>query len=153
MRAADLAEAHLAVGPDTPVAQALAVMVSGGWPGLVVTTGTGRPYTVLAGSTLLRLMLPPYVRDDPGLARALDAEAADDVCRRLVSRTVRDLVPAPRPREDQPLVEADATSLEIAGVLARTRSPLAGVLRVGVVVGVVTATRLLSHLMPPGSPC
>ncbi len=147
MSASELVEAHPAIHPATAVADAAEQMVTAGLPGLVVTHGDGRPYAVLSGEALLRLMLPGYLRDDPGLARTLDAAAADEACRRLARGTIGDLVPSPRPRDELPVVELRATSLEVAAVLARTRSPLVAVVDGSRVVGAVTAARVLRHVL------
>lgn len=161
MHALDLAEPQPLVTPATTVSAAVRLMVQHGLPGLVVTGPDGSARNVLPGWLLLRLTLPPWVRDDPGLAGALPAAAADDVWRAAGVRTLADVAPAPPDPDDLPLVPGRATSLQVAAVLSRTRSPLVGVVEGGPVrrgvalggrvVGVLTATRLLTHLVdrPP----
>jgi hypothetical protein len=148
MRARDLAEDFPTVslsGDAMLAAQAMAVAHK---PGLVVVDDRGRPHAVLGGSQVLRFVIPSYVQEDPPLARALDADAADELCRRLERTTVRDVLPDPQDRDELPVVDGDATALEMAAVMARMRSPLVAVVEDDTVVGAVTVSRLLDYLLP-----
>jgi CBS domain-containing protein len=102
---------------------------------------------------VLRFLIPTYVQDDPALARALDEEASDELCRKLVYSSVRDLLPKPQDLDDLPVVEADATALEVAAVMARMHSPLVAVVdengEGNRVIGAITVSLLLDHLLPP----
>ena len=153
MRARDLAQQLAVVTPDTDAMEAARVMAEKRLPGLIVCGEDGRPYTVLPGSQVLRFLIPAYVQDDPALARALDEQASDELCRRLVQSTVRDLLPRPQDVDELPVVDADATSLEVAAVMARMHSPLVAVVDdhpgENRVIGAITVSRLLDHLLPP----
>lgn len=149
MTARKLAQPFPIVTPDTDAMEAARTMAAQHLPGLIVCGDDGRPYTVLPGSQVLRFLIPSYVQDDPGLAGALDEAASDELCRKLVHSTVRDLLPQPSDLDELPVVDADATSLEVAAVMARMRSPLVAVVDGDKVVGAITVNRLLEHLLPP----
>lgn len=148
MRASDLAEPFPVTVPDTDALQAALMMAENGQPGLIVCSEDGQPYTVLAGPALLRALLPAYLQDDPALARALDERASDELFRTLAHRTVRDLLPRPSERDELPVVDADATALEVAAVMARMGSPLVAVMDGDRVIGAITVSQLLGHLLP-----
>ncbi|MEV0831549.1 CBS domain-containing protein, partial [Nonomuraea rubra] len=81
--------------------------------------------------------------EDPALARVVDEEHADRFLRSVAGRTVRDALP-PRPRE-LPITDPDATLLEMAALMARTRSPLVAVVDDGALIGAVTLQALLDR--------
>lgn len=152
MRARDLAQPFPIVDLDTDAMQAAQTMADRRLPGLIVCDEQGRPYTILPGSQVLRFLIPTYLQDDLRLARALDDQASEELCRKLVRRTVRDLLSKPQDVDELPVVDADATSLEVAAVMARMHSPLVAVVGSdgdgGPVIGAITAGRLLDHLLP-----
>jgi CBS domain-containing protein len=153
MTARKLAQPFPLVTPDTDAMEAAQAMAAQHLPGLIVCGDDGRPYTILPGSQVLRFLIPSYVQDNPGLAGALDEEASDELCRKLVRSTVRDLLPRPADLDELPVVDGDATSLEVAALMARMHSPLVAVVddhdgrhRV---IGAITVSRLLDHILPP----
>jgi CBS domain-containing protein len=124
-------------------------------PGLVVVDGKGHALAVLPGSQLLRFVIPRYVQDDPNLARVYDESHADQLCAKLAGKQVADLLPSDH--RPPPVVDADATAMEIATLMANTRSPLVAVSKDAdntdaPVIGVITVARLLSRLLPPPAP-
>lgn len=152
MRAGDLAQPFPVVTPDTEALTAVRAMATSRLPGLVVCDDDGHPYTVLPGSQVLRFLIPDYLQHDPALARALDERASDELCGKLERVTVRTLLPSPRDVDELPVVDRDATTLEVAAVMARMHSPIVAVVDeddTGAVLGVITASRLLRHLLPP----
>jgi CBS domain-containing protein len=149
MSARKLAEPFPVVTADTDAMDAARAMAAGRLPGLIVCTDDGRPYTVLPDSQVLRFLIPAYLQDEPGLARALDEQASDEMCRKLESSTVGDLLPARQDLDELPVVDGDATALEVAAVMARMHSSLVAVLVDDQVVGAITASRLLDYLLPP----
>jgi hypothetical protein len=84
-----------------------------------------RPATILPGTQVLRMAVPAYCQDDPALARVIDEAAADVFLNGVAHRTVAELLP--HERRELPVVDPDATVLEVAAVMARTRSPLVAV--------------------------
>ena len=114
-------------------------------PGLIVLDDEGAPFTVLPGTQVLRLAVPQYCQDDPALARVVDEQHADLFLRGLAGRTVRELLPD-RPKE-LPVVDPDATVLEIAAVMARMRSPLVAVVQEKSMIGAITLDNLLDRML------
>lgn len=152
MTARKLAQPFPFITPDTDAMQAAQTLAAQGLPGLIVCDDDGRPYTILPGSQVLRFLVPTYVQDDPALARALDEDASDELCRKLARSTVRDLLPRPHDVDDLPIVDADATSLEVAAVMARMHSPLVAVVDhrdANRIIGAITIRALLEYLLPP----
>jgi len=140
VRAGELAEQYPLVDLDSDALEAVRILARDRLPGLVVTE-RGRPHSVLAGSQVVRFVVPDYVQADPSLARVVDESAADRIAATLRGRTVRELLPAKPTR--LPSVEVDDTVLELAALMARERTPIVAVVRAGEIVGVVTASRLL----------
>lgn len=146
MRAGELAAPFPTVGLDTPVVAAARLLAGQNLPGLIVVDGDGRPYTVLPDTQVLRMAVPAYCQDDPALARVIDEAEADLLLANLAGRTVRDSLPEV-PRE-LPVVEVDATVLEIAALMARARSPLVAVADAsGRMRGAVTLDALLDRML------
>jgi CBS domain-containing protein len=115
-------------------------------PGLVVLDAAGRPATILPGVDVLRMAVPQYCQSDPTLARVVDEAAADVFTDHLEGKTVADLLTGER--RELPVVDDDATALEIASLMARHRSPLAAVVDDdGSFVGAVTLDGLLDRVL------
>lgn len=142
MHASELVEEYPLVGIDTDALEATQTMAKLRLPGLVVTEGEGRPYAVLPASQVVKFVVPQYIQADPSLAAVIDEPAADRIAAQLAGKKVRDLLPT-HPAE-LPTVAADDTVLELAAVMARMRSPLVAVVSDDRIIGVVTASRLLS---------
>jgi CBS domain-containing protein len=154
MRARDLAEPYPSVNLDDLALDAARLLAEHRLPGVLVLDGPDTPVAVLPASQLVRLLVPGYVLDDPTLAAVIDESHADRLCDRLEGVRVRDCLPrdAPAPA----IADADDTAVEIAALMARTRSPLAAVLErpthrhtgsVGRLLGVITASHLLHRLL------
>lgn len=109
MRASDLAQPFETVTPETEVLGAAQAMAAARQPGLIVCGEDGRPYTIIPGSQVLRFLIPDYLQETPALARALDEQASDEVCRKLERTTVRELLPHPKDIDELPVVDVDAT--------------------------------------------
>lgn len=149
MRARDLAEEFPVVTLGTDALTAARTMGERRHPGLIVCDDEGRPHTVLPGSQVLRFMIPSYVQEDPALARVYDERQADALLTKLSSRTVEQLLPRRQDRDELPVVDPDATSLEVAAVMARMHSPVVAVVDdQGHVLGAVTVSRLFEVLFP-----
>jgi CBS domain-containing protein len=149
MRASDLAEPFPTVSLDDDVMTAARLMVAQRYPGLIVATDEGRPHTVLPGSQVLKFIIPQYVQDQPALARAFGEGASDALRDKLVRHTVRDALPHPAERDELPVVDADATTVELAAVMARMHSPLVAVVdQRGQILGAITVSRLLTIMLP-----
>lgn len=148
MRAREIAEPYPLVGLDTPAIDAARMLAEQRLPGLIVLDESERPHTILPGTQVLRFIIPSYIQDDPSLANVIDERHADRLCEALETKSVRQLLP---PRKDElPVVEADATAVEIAAVMARWRCPVVAVVELGggPVLGAVTIPKLLRFLLP-----
>ncbi|RCG32044.1 CBS domain-containing protein [Sphaerisporangium album] len=145
MHARDLVVDFPAVAMETPAVDAARLLAEHDLPGLIVVDGDGRPLCVLPGTQVLRMAVPRYCQDDPALARVVDEGHADLFVRALGSRTVRECLPE-QPRE-LPITDPGATVLEVAALMARTRSPLVAVVEGGRLIGAVTLHGLLDHLL------
>src|SRR5918996_3988306 len=132
---------------DTSALEAARLLASHRLSGLVVTDAQGRPHTVLPPSQVVRFLVPPYIQDDPSLARVLSESMADHAADKLGSRRVRDVLPRERP--ELPVVNHDDTVIEVAAIMARLRSPLVAVMRGSELIGVITASRLLELALAP----
>ncbi len=148
MRAGDLAEPFPTVSLSTQALEAARLIGEARLPGLIVCDDDGSPHTVLGGSQVLRFMIPRYIQDDPTLARVYDEDSSERLLSKLSDRKVSDLLPKRQDRDDLPVVDADATTVEIAAVMAQLHSPVVGVVENGRVVGAVTVSRLFEHLFP-----
>jgi CBS domain-containing protein len=146
MRASDLAVGYPTVTMQTPAIEAARILAGGDLPGLIVVDQAGKPLLVLAGTQVLRLAVPIYIQEDPALARVVDEAAADVFVRELDGRTVQECLPE-KPKEP-PVVDGRATALEMAALMARTRSPLVAVTEPdGTLAGVVTMHALLDRIV------
>lgn len=145
MHASDLMQDYPAVDVTTDAGKA-ARMIAAGTPALLVFDN-GKPKTVLPSSEVLGFVIPPYIRDDPSLAGVIDELGSDKCAQRLAGRSVRDLLGDKLTK--LPSVEADATVVECAAVMAKAHSPLCVVLdRDGNLLGGITATRVIEALLP-----
>lgn len=150
MRAGELAMEFATVGLDDDALEAARILAAAGRPALIVLGDDGLPYTVLPGSQVLRFVLPQYVQDDPRLARVYDEQSADALGRGLSGRRVRDVLREKPDVDDIPVVEADATAIEVAAVMARMHSPIVAVVGDGRFLGAITVSRLFGRLLPTG---
>ncbi|WP_043628493.1 CBS domain-containing protein [Nonomuraea candida] len=144
MRARDLLAAFPTITVNTPVLEAARLLAEQDLPGLIVVDERGRPASILPGTQVLRLAVPGYCQDDPALARVIDEQHADRFLDSLAGRTVRDALPR-TPRE-LPIAAPEATVLELAALMARTRSPLVAVMEEGRLLGAVTLQALLDRV-------
>ncbi|MFC9915021.1 CBS domain-containing protein [Streptomyces sp. NPDC127197] len=150
MRACDLADPYVSVTKDADAIEAVRLIVEQRLPGLLVTDSEGQLYAALPACDVVRTLVPGYVQEDRGLAHVIDEAHADHLCRALEGRTVADCLPVGRPF--LPTADPDWTAIEIAELMARTRSPLIAVVErpadgPGRSVGVITAVRLLERLL------
>jgi CBS domain-containing protein len=146
MRAGELASPFPTVTLETPAMEAARLLAGERLPGLIVVDAAGRPSTILPGSQVLRMAVPRYCQEDPALARVIDEAAADLFLRELRDRTVAECLPAER--RELPVVDRNATVLQVAALMARTRSPVAAVIDAdGALLGAVTHAALLNRML------
>jgi CBS domain-containing protein len=145
MRARDLAVPFPTVGLDSSALEAARLLASADLPGLIVADRDGQPKTILAGTQVLRMAIPRYCIDDPTLARVIDEEHADRFLTDLAEHTVVELLPE-HPGE-LPVVSPDATVLEVAALMARSRTPLVAVVADRQILGAITLDALLDQML------
>ncbi len=148
MLARELAEPFPTVALDADVLTAARTMADHRQPGLIVCDHQKRPYTVLPGSQVLRYVVPTYIQQQPALARVFDERAADEMRDNLTRHTVRDVLPNAEDVDELPVVDGDATTLEVAALMIRLRSPLVAVIDGDRVIGAITINRLLTEILP-----
>jgi CBS domain-containing protein len=151
MLARELARPFPTVSLETDALEAAGILAEQKLPGLIVLDDDGHPYTVLPGSQVLRFVVPTYVQDDPALARAYDEKSADALCAKLAGRTVRDMLPKKKDMLHLPLIEPDSTAIEIAAQMAGMRSPIVAVVEDAELLGAITVSVLLAHLIATGT--
>lgn len=144
MRADHIVEDHLVVGLDHDALEIARLVAQRGVSGVVVAGVDGRLHALLGPPDVLRLMLPPAVRESRSLARVYDEQHADRIAHALAGRTVRDILPDPLDRI--PLVRGRATAVELAETMAHV-SPLVVVREQDHTLGVITASCLLRRLV------
>jgi CBS domain-containing protein len=142
MRAQEIAEDFPVVSIDSGALDAARLLAEHRLPGIVVTDQSGKPYAVLPASQVVRFILPRYVQDDPSLAGVLNESMADRAAEKLGGKKVRDVLP--EHLVEIPAADADDTIIEVATLMARLRSPLIAVVKEGMMLGVITASRLLA---------
>lgn len=148
MHAEELLEQVPLVHRETTGAEAAKTVAEFRLSALVVANGQGEPIAVLAGSQLLAVVLPQYVRDDPKLAHAIDEAAADELCAKLNTVTLGELIDAKRLSITKlPSVLPEDTLIEIASVMDSGHHPVIVVReRGGTYRGVLTMTRVLAAI-------
>lgn len=148
MRARDLAEPFPVVTDRMDALEATRILTDQALPGLVVLDEQGAPLVVLAASEVLRFAIPDYIEEDPALAAVIPEDEADQLCRQLAGHTVAALMPALDQGRRRPVVDANATVMQIASVMSEQRSPVVAVTDGDEVLGVITVHRLLGVLLP-----
>ncbi|UQA92432.1 CBS domain-containing protein [Streptomyces halobius] len=148
MRACNLAQEYESVRLDGDAIEAARLMAEHKLPGLLVLDERGEPRAILPASQLVKVLVPGYVIEDPNLAAVIDERHADRLCESLRGRRVADCLP--RAATPPPIAAPDDTAVEVAALMAQTRSPLVAVVdrEEGVrLLGVITASHLLSKLL------
>ena len=148
MRALGLAGPQVTLRAGAPAVEAAAVLTRLETSAALVVDAAGGFLDVVSDEDLLRRLLPSYVDEDDVLARVLDEESAGGYWRRLEGWSVVDLLPAERP--ERPVVDADATLVEVASVMVRAGVRLVAVVAEGRLVGGISMDHLLTHLVPRG---
>jgi len=142
MRAEELTEDFPVVTVDSDALDAARLLAAHRLPGVVVTDRSGKPFAVLPASQVVRFIVPRYVQDDPSLAGVLNESMADRAADELGGKTVGDMLPDHL--TNVRWAHADDTIIEVAAVMAGSRSPLIAVVKEDQLLGVITASRLLA---------
>ena len=147
MRARDLAIIdYPAVRPDDSALAAVQLLAKERLPGLIVVDDNHRPFTILPGTYVLKMALPGYFLSDPALARVIDEAASEVFVDQLGDKSIAQLLPDVL--RELPVVDDDANPVEIAALMARSRSPLVAVVNDDhVLIGAVTLNGLLERVL------
>lgn len=145
MKARNLVSPYPMVRADAPALEAAALLARRDLRAVLVMGDGGELVGILADTDLLEHLLPRYVEEDAALARVLDERAADAAWRSIAARTTGELLP--EPPEEEPVVGADATLVEVADVMRRARVPVVAVREEGRLIGAITIDDLLPHLL------
>lgn len=149
MQAREIAVAVPTITTGDSVARAVQVMTLGRLPGLIVVDDAGKPTMVLPGSQVLKLAVPTSYQDDPALARAIDEVYADRFWHEMTQQSVQECLPDKVAKSAT--VSGDANVLEVAALMARTRSPIVAVTeKDGSLLGAITLDSLLAYLAIAG---
>lgn len=145
MRARHLALPLPVLSAAAQAAEAARLLASEQVDGVPVVDEQDRLLGVVTDTTTLAWLLPRHVTEDQALAHVLNEHTADVLWRRFQDRAGQDLLPAviSLPCE----VDADATLVEVAAVMAQTGLPLVAVRDAGGLVGRITSSRLLTQLL------
>lgn len=152
MRARDLAEPYPSIAQSDDALAGARLLAEQRLPAVLVLDAYGLPKAILPASQLVRLLVPNYVLEDPTLAAVIDEAHADRLCQALAGRTVDQVLPpgAVLP----PIADAEDTAVEVAALMATSRSPLVAVVERAAkgqgrdhLLGVITASRLLERLL------
>ena len=93
------------------------------------------------------MAVPGYFLSDPALARVIDEAASDVFVDQLGDKSISQL---PEVLRELPVVDDDANPVEIAALMARSRSPLVAVVNDDhVLIGAVTLNGLLERVLAP----
>ncbi|MBT2524505.1 CBS domain-containing protein [Streptomyces sp. ISL-99] len=149
MRASDLAETYPYISVDADAVEAARLLARHQLPALLVVDSDQRPYAIVPGSQLIKQLVPGYLMEEPLLVSVIDDRHLGEVMEKVNGLTVAEWLP-PRTYAP-PVVGPDAGLLQVAALMARTRSPLVAVIeRYGDEVrllGAITAACLMTHLV------
>jgi CBS domain-containing protein len=145
VKARNLVSPYPTVRADAPAPEAAALLARQDVRAVLVVGSGGELVGILSDTDLLEWLLPTYVEEDAALARVLDEAAADASWRSIQGRTAGELLP--EPPEEEPVVEAEATLVEVADVMRRAGVPVVAVREDGRLIGAITIDDLLPHLL------
>ena len=146
MRARDLADPSAVVRRDDDASAVVRRLVAGGWDGLVVVEGSGRPLATVSLAQVLRLLLPEYIEEDVSLASVYAERQADVFAEAMAGRTVGQVLPQP-PRQPV-VVSPTATLLEVATAMATRRCSVVAVVESAGTIGAIGAHDVLRAALP-----
>ncbi|UQA91546.1 CBS domain-containing protein [Streptomyces halobius] len=149
MRAGDLAEPYPAVCTDDDAMDAARLFVERRLPALLVLDRDGRPYAIVPGSQLLKVMVPDFVLRDTSLARTFVEGDVQTLSEALAGLSVAQWLPGPRVLPT--VVGLSADVLEVAALMVTTRTPLVAVVESDGertrTTGAISAARLMEHFL------
>jgi CBS domain-containing protein len=145
MKARDLATDQPVIPSDTPAPRVARLLADVDVRAVLVAERNGSVVGVISDRLLLSHMLPSYVTEVESLAGVLDERDVDLCWLQLQGKIATDLLPSDQ--EVAPLVDADATLIEVASTMVRARVSLVAVLDGGRLTGGITIDRLIAELL------
>ncbi len=147
MKARTLAQPYPVVRPSDAAQSAARLLAREDVDVLLVQDEQGTVVGPLHDLDLLDALLPHYLVEDRALARVLGPGASGELWARLEGSTVGDLLR--RHAAQHPTVDGDADLVEVAAEMLSTRSALVAVVDGTTVLGGITSSLLLTHLLGP----
>lgn len=145
MKARELALPYDTVRADAPARDAAVLLSREHCHVLLVEDDEGRVIGPLHDLDMLAALLPPYLEQDPALARVLGDGATAELWARLDGRRVADLL---RTHDrDVPTVEAGVGVLAVAAEMLHRRTALVVVTDHGRLLGGITSSEVLTALL------
>ncbi|TQK49955.1 hypothetical protein FBY35_0246 [Streptomyces sp. SLBN-118] len=147
MRAHELAEPYPSASTDDSASDAARLPAERQLSAL--RDADQQPYANVPGPQLIKQLVPHYVPETPHVAAVIYDRHLAEVTEKIAGLTVTQWLP---PRTSAPpVVGPDAGALQVAALVARTRSPLVAAIerdrdqvRLG---GAITAARLMQRLI------
>ena len=147
MKARALAQPYPVVRPSDPAQTAARLLAREDVDVLLVQDEQGAVVGPLHDLDMLAALLPRYLVEDRALARVLGPDASAELWARLAGRTVGDLLR--RHAAQHPTVDGDADLVEVAAEMLAADHALVAVLEGTTVIGGITSSLLLTHLLGP----
>lgn len=145
MRARELARPFPVLPLDAPATEVGRLLAAESVGVVFLADPAGALDGAVTDTRLLWFLLPAYLHQDPALAGVLEEAAAERLRDRLDGRTAGDLLATAH--RDIPEADGDANLVEVAALLCRTRAPVAAVREAGRLLGGITTSALLAHLL------
>lgn len=145
VQAKDLMRRAAVFHPDDPAEDLVLAFETAGLRAVAVASLDGRLIRMVTDLDLLHALLPPYVQEDPVLARVLEDNAAWALRRRLKGQRVRHVANV-RPGSGQ-AVRPEDTLVEVTSAMVQVGDPAIPVVAGDVVVGVIAVDELLPALL------
>ena len=143
VKARDLMSRAAVMHPDDPAEDLILAFDGLGPVAVAVANPDGHLLGLVTRLDLLRVLLPPYVREDPALARVLDDEDGTwALRRRLQGRRVRHVA-----NVRGPAVAPEDTLIKVTSTLVESERSAIPVVADGIVVGVIVADDVLPALL------
>jgi CBS-domain-containing membrane protein len=131
--------------PDDPAEDLVRAFTRPSLRVVAMVSPEGRLLGLVTDEDLLYALFPPYVLDDPVLARLLERDAASELLRRLRGKRVKNVINVRRPH--QLPVGADDTLVEVTSAIVRAGDPAVPVVENDMLAGVISLDDLLPALL------
>jgi CBS domain-containing protein len=131
--------------PDDPTEDLFKEFEQPSLRAVALVSAKEEPIGLVTDADLLFALLPPYVVEDPTLARVLEADVAGELRRRVGNKRVKNLFNIRRRRQFP--VSPDTTLIEVTSAMIRAGDPAVLVVENDLVVGVIAVDDLLPALL------